>query len=99
MEAMSQPDAVRYALEHEGGTAGVARRKVPRDWPVKHYLIAAGDPAPKLGSIISTVPGAYWRVMAVVHDADVLDLTVESLRPSSLEAHGDVLILTGGTLV
>lgn len=64
------------------------------------------QPPPVNGDVIETRPGAVWRVLGVItmvttaetEEPAYYELILEPIKPHSIEAHGLVRPLRGGTL-
>lgn len=93
---MGQADVVAESLL--GARARESSHAAPRHWPRREYTLV-GSPSVETGQTISTIPGAYWRVLKIdAPTAGWHTLALEPLRATSIEAHGAVVSLPGGTL-
>lgn len=82
----------------------IGRRERPQQWHrpdrFTYRLPATAREVPGMGTVVMTVPGAYWEVVGpaqVVRDA--IEVPLAPIKACTLAAHGPKLVLEGGELV
>lgn len=97
MASISQRNLVAQTV-----LTGRVNPQVPNTMHRRTYVVPhqQGMATPAHGDVITSIPGAYWMIVAAAADDNRWVLVVEPLRPTSYEAHHMLVYhLPGGTLI